>query len=299
MEQSNALISKNLTIELGDLQVDFLGTSKLLSAEEIATSPLHLHTKHEFHFILSGSMQLWVNNDRMLQVNAGSVLLIPPNLLHHNAQECASRLSLLLALQQTHHGADFSEYDHYCALFGTMQEPLVFEDEIIRFCVDQLTNLPDLPQNTHKRKSLLSLLFIRLAEGIATHTQNTPQPQKLQPGTQYNRQYFLIEQHINTHYHQKTSVEEIATLLHISRRQADRIVLKIFGKTYAALILERRMSVAGTLLQKTDMTCTAVAEKVGYTSYPGFYLAFKQHFGHAPEDLREHKKMHLIKQPLA
>ena len=289
MTQSAQLVPRNLSVDIGDLRVDFLGTSRLLSAENIVTSPLHLHSKHEFQYILSGSLAACINNDQIIHVKSNSVLLIPPNILHSNVDEQGQRLILTVAMQQLHTGtagAPFSEYGYYCELFGAFREPIIFQDTIMTYCIQQLIGLPDLPQNMHKRKSLLTMLFIRLAEGVQQHGHTEAERYKLQPGTQYNQQYFLIEQYINTHYNKKTSVEEIAEFLHISRRQADRIVDQIFGKTYATLILERRMSIAQTLLQKTDMTCTQIAEKVGYTSYTGFYVAFKQHFGMPPDEMR-------------
>lgn len=289
MTPDNHLVPKNLAVDIGDLRVDFLGTSRLLLSEQISDSPLHLHSKHEFQYIISGALQEHINADKVIRVEQDSILLIPPNILHSNATAPGSRLIMTLAMQQLHTGATdplFSEYSYYCGLFGAFREPIIFQDSIITYCIQQLMGLPDLPQNVHKRKSLLNMIFIQLAECVQRYGRTDTERYKFQPGTQYNQQYFLIEQYINTHYNKKTSVEEIAEFLHISRRQADRIVDQIFGKTYAALILERRMSIAQTLLQKTDMTCTQIAEKVGYTSYTGFYIAFKQHFGMAPDEMR-------------
>lgn len=290
MAHDNHLVPKNLTVDIGDLRVDFLGTSRLLLSEQITDSPLHLHSKHEFQYILSGTLQESINADKIIRVEQDSVLLIPPNILHSNTAEPGSRLIMTLAMQQLHTGtADplFSEYSYYCGLFGTFREPIILQDNIITYCIQQLMDLPDLPQNMHKRKSLLTMIFIHLAECVQQYSRTDTERYIFQPGTRYNQQYFLIEQYINTHYNKKTSVEEIAESLHISRRQADRIVDQIFGKTYATLILERRMSIAQTLLQKTDMACTQIAEKVGYTSYTGFYVAFKQHFGIAPDEMRK------------
>ena len=293
MFDSNSLVPKHHSIDIGDLRVNFLGTSRLLQAEQITSSPLHLHSKHEFQYIISGTFQESVNADEAILIKEGSAIIIPPNMLHSNPSTPGKRLIVTLALQQRHTddtGADFSEYAYYCRLFGSLQNVIVLHNDIITYCISQLLALSDSPENVHKRKTLLSMLFTQIGECIKNTCGADVAQFALQPGTQYNQQYFLIEQHINTHYNKKTSVDEIAELLHISRRQADRIVIQIFGKTYANLVTERRMSIAQTLLQKTDISCTQVAEKIGYSSYAGFYTAFHQHFGVSPDELRESMK---------
>lgn len=290
MLNTNELVPKNQSIDIGDLRVDFLGTSKLLQAEPITASPLHLHSKHEFQYVISGTFQESINADESIHIEESTAILIPPNMLHSNPLISGKRLIATLALQQRHidyANPNFSEYTYYCRLFGSIKNVLILQNSTITYCIDQILALSDTPENVHKRKALLSLLFIQTGECIKELCSEDVAQFALQPGTQYNQQYFLIDQYINAHYNKKTSVDEIANLLHISRRQADRIVIQIFGKTYANLVTERRMSIAQTLLQKTDMSCTDIAEKVGYSSYAGFYTAFRQHFGISPDELRE------------
>ena len=279
-----------MSVELGDLQVDFLMNPSELTPISISQSPAHMHTKHEFQFIFSGHMQVRIDEDYALAVPSDSVLLIPPNVLHANDGGPGERIIATIALQPLHReqGAQqFSEFRYYCELFGRVQAPLVLHSEAVSACVRQLTQLPEMPQSGHRRSNLLSYLFIQLGMAIEESCGAQQQQNLLQLGNRYNHQYYVIEQHINKNYNKKASTEEIAQALHMSRRQVDRIVDQIWGKTFATLILERRMLIAQKLLQKTNMPCVKVAEKVGYTSYPGFYLAFRRHFGMTPEEMRQ------------
>lgn len=289
MASKNNMIPQKISVDFGDLRVEFLGTKHLLQPTDITSSPLHLHSKHEFQYIISGTMEENVNGDQMDGIPKDTVLLIPPNMLHSNPNCDGQRMVATLVLQKIAGVAGdnaFSEYTYYCELFGAFREPLVFQDDLITHYVRQFISLSDEPENEHKRKILLSILFISLADYIKHSTQASTEQYPFEPGTQYNQQYFLTDHYINSHYSKKTSIQELADYLHVSRRQADRIVNHIFGKTYAELILNRRMSIAQMLLQKTDMTCSEVAEKVGYGSYAGFYIAFQKHFGMAPEEMR-------------
>lgn len=293
MKTLNHSFLKNISVEIGDLRVDFLNPASLLSPQEAKASPLHLHAKHEFQYIISGSFETVIDEDAQLKVDSGSALLLPPNILHRNDKGSWRRVTLIIAMQQI--GANtnetgFSEFRYYCELLGKLQTPMVITDTTISYCMEQLLSISDAPCNIHKQKCLLSLLFIRLASCVKSDCQVNTEGAIHQNGSQRNYQYYLIEQFINTHYNKKTAIAELAEILHVSQRQTDRIVLEIFGKTYAILVLERRMSVAQTMLKKTDIPCAVIAESVGYSSYAGFFIAFKQYFNMTPDEMRDANK---------
>lgn len=289
MSTSNNYSPPNFTVDIGDLRVDFLSRSTHLAAQSLIESPLHLHTKFEFQYIVSGTLNVLIGEETPLSIQQGSAILIPPNVLHRNTNSEGERLALTIAMQHRPDLSDpnFSEFHYYCELFSKLRTPAVIADNTISYCITQLLSLPNAPQNTHKIKNLFSLFFIQLADCAKSYCQEDFQSSRLPQGDQRNHQYFLIEQYINTTYNQKTTVAQVAELLHMSRRQADRIIIQIFGKTYASLVLERRMSIAQTLVKKTDIPCIVIAEKVGYSSYAGFYIAFKQYFDMSPEEMRE------------
>ena len=282
--------AKNLYVDIGDCRLDFIGGEDLLTEKSVKEGPIHLHTKPELQYIVSGTLNVAVRESQLLTVSPGSVLLIPPNMLHSSEAQDGSRMVFLFALQQLPQQSDeqiFSEYQYYNSLLGQIQDPIVIKNDVLSYCMEQLSRLSVEPQNFHKIKNLLAFFFIQMCQEAKTYCHAKTLQRPLVPGGRYNQQYFLIEHYINTHYHQKTSTEDIAAILHVSRRQADRIVEQVFGKSYAVLVTERRMSIAEVLLKKTDLSCAQVAEKVGYNSYPGFFLAFKQFFGIAPDVLRE------------
>lgn len=289
MEEKLKILPTNMVVDIGDLRVDFLGNAEFLSIKDASESPLHIHGVHEFQYIHSGVLHEMIDEEKMLDVEEKHVLFIPPNILHRNSAGTCRRLAMAITMQQINSKTetdDFSEFAYYCEMMGKVREPVVFKDAEILTCAEQLVNMSDTSQNIHKKKLLLARLFIRLAECVNSLSASSEPKYPIQKGGNDDRQYYLIEQYINTKYAQKTSTDEIAELLHVSRRQADRIVKRIFGKTYAALIQERRMSIAQTMILKTDISCTQIAEKIGYSTYTGFYAAFKEYFKCTPEKMR-------------
>lgn len=291
--QESRQLPAKVTIEIGDLRVNFLGSASFLEARDAGESPLHIHAVHEFQYIDSGVLHELIDEETVLDAGEGEILFIPPNVLHRNEAGSCRRLVLAITIQRLHReraADDFSEFQYYCELLGRVREPMVFQDEEIRCCVSGLIGLPNLPQNVHRQKIYLTRLFVRLAECVASRSRTRQTALPIQQGGSSDRQYYLIEQYINTHYNEKTTVDDVAALLHLSRRQADRIVKHIFGKTYAELILERRMSIARTMLQKSGLSCGEIAERCGYSSYTGFYLAFRSFYGYTPDQCRETEK---------
>lgn len=289
MDQYENVCPGTVSVDIGDLRVDYLLTYTSWNPKEITRSQVHLHSKHEIQFVFSGEMLVQIDEKYALKVPAQSVLLIPPNTLHSHEETPGQRLTFILAFQSIRSeqtARAFSEFQYYCELFASIRKPLVLKNEVIITAMNQLSLLSELPCDYHKRDNLLTYFFIQVAAEAERACGTAEERKLLQLGNQYNYEYLLIDNHISRTYKEKSSSEELAKKLHISRRQLDRIIEKIWGKTYASLILERRMLIAQKLLSKTDLRCEEIAQRVGYASYPGFYLAFKKHFGMAPEKMR-------------
>ena len=217
MAAKNDLVFKKIAVDIGDLRVEFFGASEFLRSIDIASSPLHLHAKHEFQYIISGTMQAVVNGDRLEDISEDTVLLIPPNMLHSNPSCDGKRLIATLALQQLPGAAgdrSFSEYTYYCELFAAFREPLVFRDAAVTHYIRQILSLQDLPENEHRLKSILTMLFISLADYIKGSAQTEVGQYPFDPGSQYNQQYFLIDNYINRNYNKKVTIQELSDYLH-------------------------------------------------------------------------------------
>lgn len=290
MSLYDPITAKSISVDIGDCRVDFLGGSDLLGLKPIIGEGwMHLHTMLEVQFAYSNDLKVTIQTDQGILVPEGSLILIPANELHSTRAQGGSRMVFNMALHRLPAGdekKDFSEYRYYSGLLGQIREPTILNSSILALCLTQLLELPDTPANSHQRIILLEFFFIQLCKQAKLG--GNPENSQFSdvPGGRYNQEYFLIEHFVNTHYHLKTTIDDIAGILHVSRRQADRIVEQVFGKSYAALVTDRRMSIAETLLKKTNLSCTQIAESVGFSSYPGFFLAFRQYFGVSPYELR-------------
>lgn len=280
--------SQLITTDIGDLRVMFSGNIPLRETFADKGSYIHSHKYYELHYTLSGSFRLMTEQTR--EIHPGDIVLVPPGLLHATSESRHKRLVLSLSLlrgeKQNH---SFSEYQYYSMIFGTLHEPLIFQSQEIGTYLDSMMKLYANEMSLHKQKIILSMLFLRVAEHIVTL--NEPPVDKLMSGdirSDADRRW-LIENYVNTNYAVAGSIDGLCAQLNLCRRQADRIIKRLFGESYRTLIGRRRMEAAELLIRRTDLPFLDIAKRVGYESYAGFYLAIKHHFGKTPEALREER----------
>ncbi|MCP5535206.1 MAG: helix-turn-helix domain-containing protein [Akkermansiaceae bacterium] len=107
---------------------------------------------------------------------------------------------------------------------------------------------------------------------------STALPQKgLSKATEY------IDQHIGD----PITVDQLALKAGISRASLQRQFKETFGCGVATEIRRRRMDQAKALLIESDMSATAIADKLGYSSVAQFYRLFKKESGLTCGEYRE------------
>lgn len=97
---------------------------------------------------------------------------------------------------------------------------------------------------------------------------------------------FYILNYMQKHYDTVT-LQEIAAFFNYSERKIQRLVISVTGINFSANILRLKMDQAGRLLMQSDMSVTAIAEKVGYTDSRNFRRLFKKYYGMTPTKYRE------------
>lgn len=284
----NEIIQKQyISTNIGDMCAIFSGPFPLRKTLEFedTESHLHSHLHFEIQYVIKGSFQLKTSKTYTIVPN--DVLLIPPNLPHATSKSTMQRLILDFSFYKTEgYSYGFSEYQYYHLLLNSLCEPVIFHSPTATHCFTSLLGLYDNEFSVHKQKILLSMLFLQMIEQITPpdfiHT-DKPLSGIIE---QDEGKKWLIENHINRHYTTQDSISLLCTQLNLSRRQTDRTVSRLFGESYQSLIQKKRMHEAKLLIQQSSMPLSEVAEKVGYTSYPGFYLAFKNFYNQPPDQLR-------------
>lgn len=93
------------------------------------------------------------------------------------------------------------------------------------------------------------------------------------PVTDYN---MLIHEFFSRNYNEDIRLCDLASVLHLSEKQAERLVKKHTGRTFKGALSEKRIEMARYLNETTELSLCEIAEKVGYRSYSGFWKAINK-----------------------
>lgn len=99
------------------------------------------------------------------------------------------------------------------------------------------------------------------------------------------RPYLQIDRavtYIREHFRQRISVDELASLVHLSPRQLHRKFVETFGSSPQTFIMKLRVQAACEALQRDDATIAEVARSLGFCDQSAFTQHFHKHVGLTP-----------------
>ncbi|WP_230459417.1 helix-turn-helix domain-containing protein [Burkholderia ubonensis] len=100
------------------------------------------------------------------------------------------------------------------------------------------------------------------------------------------RQRALIRDWLADNLSEVVRLEQLASLVNISRYHFLRKFSRTFGQSPHAMLTQMRMQRAYELLASSDLKISMIALECGYGQHSHFTVAFKRHFGHAPSQVR-------------
>lgn len=96
-----------------------------------------------------------------------------------------------------------------------------------------------------------------------------------------------VQAYIQSHYAQPITNQELAKLAGYHPYHLNRVFTDYTGLTLHSYLLQLRLKKANHLILNTDMELQAIAEQVGFGSYPHFSSYFKQMYGCSPAQYRK------------
>lgn len=296
--ESTFLIRK---LTLGDLEVSVFNNKPNINKSIFVSSVWdifsHFHFFYEIHFINGADVRYFIR-DTPRELKEGYFCVFPPRYSHSPEMKYDGIKHYVFQFdlrQGTGGRSDFSEYRYYSELFGRIAENGVFPiSGFMMECaekIEALQNSED-PANKHKTEMLLGAFFCEIG-GIISKTElgaaeNDDDKHGGLPSfdDENTRRKLIIEQMVNDRYLAGLTYEDLMRELSLSRRQCVRIVTSLTGMTLHDLITKQRIGRALELMKKTDVPLDEIAYSVGYSSYTGFYLAFKKWYGITPQEYR-------------
>lgn len=111
-----------------------------------------------------------------------------------------------------------------------------------------------------------------------------------------HRQYAALDpiarvvNYIDTHLTEDLNADVLAEIAHYSKSYLGKAFKEKMQMSFQEYIRMMRLRYAENLLRDTDMPVGKIAEQVGYKSYPGFHVQFRNLHGCSPTEFRLHSR---------
>lgn len=253
------------------------------SNNESFFSQSHKHTFFETHFILNGSTTYDINGKRIVS-SYGQFILIPANTPH--AQLYCSDDLVKLSLSFDIRPNDANE------LSRVMAKNLEHSPFMCDYFTDEMILTIELICTQSKRKDLFTNFVIRnnifslISELYHFATKHQQISASYSVDTTDTR-YISAKKFIDDNIYLKLKTEDIATHVHLSNKQINRIFLKYGNISVSEYISNKKHAVAKELLLSTDLSLQQISDKLGYADEFYFNKSFTQKAGITPFKFRK------------
>ena len=241
-------------------------------------SDRHCNAEYELHIILRGVCQVDVE-ERHFGLRQQQAILISPGQYHHPCSLPGEfeRFSLSFSLSD-----------------GSLLDTLRMQVPVCRvFAItEQMEGICHQLLNEHAHKdafwqdlqpALLSQLIISTFRLLHLDQPAIPTQAAHREAVRTD----LIDDYFEHHFAGNATLTELSQVLHLSRRQAARVLEENYGMGFQQKLISTRMDQAAWLLRTTNQQAGQIAGAVGYTSETAFYQAFRNHFHVTPQQYRK------------
>ena len=285
----------DLTFSMEDVTFTVLSIS---NEQMVAPIPRHSHSRnsYELHYISYGYGTL-IADDATYRVTPGTFYMTGPQVFHEQISDPSDPMreyGVYLKVSLPRKGTK-SEL-----LRSFLKQSFFYGPADIEVYELMKKILGEIEQGTEGHRLMLSALLQELiveiarlyrrtsattAESAAPTRSNVQPSDTRHPNTTLpdDQTYLIIEEAFLYNYRDIT-LDSLAGLVNLSRRQTERLLQQHYNKTFLQKKKEARMSTACILLQAGDKSIASVAYELGYSSPEHFTHAFKNYYHVAPSE---------------
>lgn len=289
----------DLKLNIGNLLVNVILNQGFWDVDSLWYSPPHCHSFFEIHYIQKGEIELIVSEKSMV-LKGDEVCIIPPFTYHCTKKTLkpTKKISILISFQKdkSDQGKD-DAYSYYKNVYCRLNRLISFRctKSYFQDIIKTIENYEfEKPSRSYKLQNLLSLALIEatgtVADTLKLGADAAGPDNMFQEQDEDNVRRVKIESYICYNYNKNITLEDMAAFMFLSPRQTDRIVKEVTGLNFNLLLLKHRMEVAKLMMLNSEAPLGEIAVKLGYSSYNGFYKAFKSYVGLTPVDYIEKSK---------
>ncbi|MBR1623787.1 MAG: helix-turn-helix domain-containing protein [Pseudobutyrivibrio sp.] len=250
--------------------------------------PLHWHEDAEFIYIKKGCGIIVIDGAEY-EVKAGDISFILPSRVHGIFQYKEQTMEYENIIFDSKMFASTLDgfYDSFLLPFfeNAVDIPVIFKSGVVGY--ESIKRYLDANDNisSHREgawglaiKGNMYLLLFNLVTLYEEQIDKSTNKKidKLKP----------IIKHVELHYSEQTTVEEMAKLAGFSESHFMRFFKEAFGVSFITYLNDYRLSMAARMLLSTEESVLSISEQVGFENLSHFNRQFKRKYGKTPREYR-------------
>ena len=291
-------------VDYGDLKIRLTMGKMVLNFLTISFNPMtpgkcaamHAHSTYELHFIAQGLGTL-KTPEQTYDLKPGTFYLTGPGVLHeqysdyqHPMLEFGFNFDIELSKEKTTKGRVVID-DEIDEIFQTLLETKFWFGE------DKFDSRSHFEKIYEEMQNQLVGYYQNIQNYLSLIVMNTLRYYNNEKRADYALPRKTIDDNKNRimdgffrNFREKQTLSVLARALSVSPRQAERIVLDIYGESFSERLMNSRLTNAKRLLIDEDFSVEKVALRSGFASLAYFSRSFKARVGLSPRQFRDKYK---------
>ncbi|MBO5883190.1 MAG: helix-turn-helix domain-containing protein [Clostridia bacterium] len=256
-----------------------------LFCNEGASVPIHAHINcFELTIITNGKGSIYTNGINV-PVKRGDIFLSFPGDFHGIKSDNEEALKYdFYAFNTTH--APYSEALERIMERFTSPYMRIFKDETIYVLIGEA--IAEVESTNAYSNELLSSVFEQvLIKIIRSFLGGAHAPRPRSAISNAETLCFSLMNYIDTHIYSISSLEELSSITNYNYSYLSALFKRLTGGTLSDYYRNRRLETSRLLLSEPDLSVTAIAELLGYSSIYSFSRSFKDKYGVSPEKYKK------------
>ncbi len=279
----------DIPVTIADIAIQTVLDDAFFSETFAVTPDAHSHPYYELHISISGEYAITFLDYPTVVMKPSMVCLIPPSLGHSTQRISAhpQKLAVRFSYRHTRPMGDVAPlYTDFHRALERLHSPLSTSVDVFYQLVLALRRetLYHGQGSDVMEQHLLGQLYIHLLRILLPEKDAGKENHTISDNM--NVRYIRIDRFLSENCCRNLTQQDLADYLSLSRRQTGRILQTIYGMGFQDKLTEMRLVRAAELLTRTMLPLEGIAREVGYSSYSGFYTAFRRHFGMSAREYR-------------
>lgn len=244
------------------------------SYDERQKPKYHSHSFCEAHYCTEGFYIYRLADGTEFRLNAGETVFIRENVEHVQYAIGEGSRKISVAYRLTENQAAYNRTAPNQSLNAVIIRDNGRIFDLFRQISDEFSE-----QRLGYRDMIGSLLF-QIAMEYERHISAKPSEDTIVPRIDRRAEEIMI--FINENLMRNITTTDVADVLHLSKRQINRIVLREFGTSCNSMIQQAKHKKAQELLLYSDKSIQDIASQLGYSNVYSFSKFFKSQEGMPP-----------------